>query len=63
MHKDDLIAALQKIEGNPEVYIAERTTEFDFGLANSARLKRITFGETPGGEILAEADVIVISEE
>lgn len=62
MHKEDLIKFLQGIDGNPEIYIEERVTEFRFGLVNSATLKEIEFSEDPGGEPIGKGVVIVISE-
>lgn len=63
MHKNDLIAILEKVEGNPEIYVDIRSTNFKYGLVNSAKVKTIKFSEEPGGVALAEDKVVVISEE
>lgn len=46
-----------------EVFVAERKTEFAYGLVNSARVMNINFMEDLDGEVLAQDDVLVIDEE
>lgn len=48
-----------------EVFMAERKTEFAYGLVNSVRRKEITFTEdpSPGSEVVATYEVIIIDEE
>lgn len=56
----------QKIEALPdnmEVFVAERKTEFTYGLVNSAEVKRINFMEEPDGKVLSKDDVLVLDEE
>jgi len=43
--------------------VAERKTEFTYGLVNSAFVKKINFMEEPDGEVLAQDDVLVLDEE
>jgi len=56
----------EKIENLPDsmdVFVAERKTEFTYGLVNSAFVKKIDFVEEPGGEVLAQDNVLVLDEE
>lgn len=46
-----------------DVFIAERKTEFTYGLVNSAFVKKINFVEEPDGEVLAQDNVLVLDEE
>lgn len=55
--------ALAKYPDDMEVFVAERKTEFAYGLVNSATVRRIKFMEEPDGESLAESDVVVLDEE
>jgi len=63
MNKEELIKKLQEIKGNPDIFIAERKTEFSYGLVNSIYLKKINLMEEPQGKVLARENVIVIDEE
>jgi hypothetical protein len=54
---------LSKYPDNMDVYLAERKTEFAFGLVNSAYTKEITFSEDEEGEPLAKDTVVVLDEE
>lgn len=46
------------------VFMAERKTEFDYGLINSVSTKRINFKEDPSDEeSLATEDVVILDEE
>ena len=63
MHKDELMKTLSEVEGNPEIYMDVRVTNFKYGLVNTAKVKKIRFSEQPDSEVLAEDHVIVISEE
>lgn len=56
----------EELENYPdtmEVFVAERKTEFDYGLVNSVYDKVINFKEDPGGETLARDRVLIIDEE
>lgn len=56
--------AQKLLEGeNLDVFVGERKTEFGYGLINSAQKKRIGFQEDVGDEIIAEDDVIILSED
>jgi hypothetical protein len=46
-----------------EVFVAERKTEFQYGLVNSAYAKEINFTEDPYGEILCRERVLILDEE
>lgn len=49
---------------NMEVFIAERKTEFTYGLVNSAYVKEIAFTEDVNDEdILATDRVLILDEE
>lgn len=59
----ELIKELQQYPQNMDVFVAERKTEFAYGLVNSASVKRIKFMEEPCGEALAAVEVVVLDEE
>ena len=46
-----------------DVFVAERKTEFTYGLVNSAFVKRINFVAEPDGEVLTNDNVLVLDEE
>jgi len=46
-----------------DVFVAERKTEFTYGLVNTISKKEIDFMEEPDGEVLSRDNVIVIDEE
>lgn len=48
---------------NLELFMAERKTEFTYGLVNSAYVKEINFKEDPDGEVLATDKVLILDEE
>lgn len=54
---------LNKYPDNMDVYMAERKTEFSFGLVNSAFSKEIYFSEDEEGEPLAKETVVILDEE
>lgn len=58
-----VIAELQKYPDNMEVFLAERKTEFDYGLVNSVSWKNIGMAEEPGEEPMAFEKVVIIDEE
>ena len=45
------------------VFMAERKTEFGYGLLNSVRCDEISFMEEPDGDPLATDTVIILDEE
>lgn len=64
MKAKQLIEELQKYPQDMDVFIAERKTEFAYGLLNSSRIQRINFKESPDDiEVLCREDVIVLDEE
>lgn len=46
-----------------ELFVAERKTEFSFGMVNSVFIKKINFMEDPNGPVLSKSEVIVLDEE
>ena len=59
----ELIEKLSQYPENMDVFIADRKTEFEYGLANSVYKKEINFTEDPNGEVLSTDNVIIIDEE
>jgi len=53
---------LSKYPDNMDVYVAERKTEFAYGLVNSVYEKVINFMEEPDGEVLSRDNVVVLDE-
>lgn len=45
------------------VFIAERKTEFSYGLLNSVSSKEIAFSESQESEVLATDTVVILDEE
>lgn len=55
---------LSKYPENMEVFMAERKTDFTYGLVNSVRRDEINFKEDPfDEEVLARDTVIILDEE
>ena len=55
---------LNKFPDHMEVFMAERKTEFAYGLVNSVRSDEINFIEDPyDDEVLARDTVIILDEE
>jgi hypothetical protein len=46
-----------------EVFMAERTTDFAYGLVNSAYVKVLDFSEAPDEKVLAQDSVLVLDED
>jgi len=64
MTKAEIIKALEPYPDNMDVFVAERKTEFAYGLVNSVYKKKINFKEDPDSdEILATGNVIIFDEE
>jgi len=53
---------LTKYPDNMDVFLAERKTEFDYGLLNSVRKEKINFMEEPDSKPLS-SDVVIILDE
>lgn len=45
-----------------DLFVAERRTEFAFGLVNSAYIKEIGFSEEPEDKPIAHEEVLVLDE-
>lgn len=54
---------LSKYPDNMEVFMAERKTEFTYGLLNSVTSNEIAFMESPGDEPLSRDTVVILDEE
>lgn len=59
----ELKEKIANLPDNMDVFVAERKTEFTYGLVNSASVKKINFMEEPNGEVLAQDNVLVLDEE
>lgn len=55
---------LSKYDPNMDVFVAERKTEFQYGLVNSCYIHTINFKENPSDEeALAREEVVILDEE
>lgn len=55
---------LEKHSDNMEIFMAERKTEFTFGLLNSVQQRKINFKESPDDEeVLASEMCLILDEE
>jgi len=62
----ELKEKIENLPDNMEVFIAERKTEFAYGLVNSAYVKEITFyeeGNESDEDVQAKDTVLIIDEE
>jgi hypothetical protein len=59
----DLKNILSTLPDDMDVFMAERKTEFTYGLLNSAKVKEIYFSEEPEDEPECYTDVLVLDEE
>ncbi len=60
----ELKEELQQYPDNMEVFVAERKTEFTYGLVNSVTCKKINFKEDPyDDEIMATVTCVILDEE
>ncbi|WCM42428.1 hypothetical protein MG290_01795 [Flavobacterium sp. CBA20B-1] len=59
----ELKEKIANLPDSMDVFVAERKTEFTYGLVNSAFVKMINFMEEPDGEVLAQDNVLVLDEE
>lgn len=60
----ELKEKLNKFPDNMEVFMAERKTEFTYGLLNSVKKDEINFKENPyDEEVLARDTVVILDEE
>lgn len=58
-----LIEKLSQYPENMEVFMADRKTDFAYGLLNSVRKQEINFMEEPNGKVLSKEDVVILDEE
>lgn len=63
MTKKDLIKALEPYPDNMDVFMAERTSDFAYGLLNSVSSREIPFMEEPDGPELSRDTVIILDEQ
>lgn len=63
MNVKQLKEELSKYPDTMEVFVAERKSEFAFGLVNSAYAKEISFHEDFEGKPIAYEAVIILDEE
>lgn len=54
---------LSKYPDNMDVFVADRKTEFAFGLVNSAYTKELSFHEDFEGKPIAFETVVILDEE
>lgn len=59
----ELKTELEKCPDHMDIYLAERTTDFTFGLLNGIKQQRVKFSEEPNGKAIASDKVIILSEE
>ena len=61
----ELKMELSKYPENMDVFIAERKTDFTFGLLNSVTKREVIFSEDPDyvTELNAKDDVLILDEE
>ena len=59
----ELKEKLAMMQDNMNVFVAERKTEFAYGLVNSAYVKEINFMEAPDGEAIYADKIVVLDEE
>ena len=58
-----LIEKLSEYPENMEVFIAERKSEFTYGILNSVSKQEINFMEEPNGEVLSSDEVVILDED
>ena len=63
MTKKELIEKLASFPDEMDVYVAERKTDFAYGLLDNVFAKNIIMQEEPGGKKLAIQKVIILDEE
>lgn len=54
---------LSKYPDNMDVYIAERKTEYYYGLLNSIKKEEIQFAEDPDGDVFPGKETVIILDE
>lgn len=59
----ELIKKLEHYPEDMEVFIAQRRTDFSFGLLNRVTHNEIDICETPNSEVLSSQEVVILDEE
>lgn len=54
---------LNEFPDHMDVYVAERVTDFRYGLVNSISVREINFCDESEGEVLATDKAVVLDEE
>ena len=62
MNVKQLKEELNKYPDHMDVFMAERKTEFAYGLLNSVTSDIINFTEEPGGEVLSSDKAVILDE-
>ena len=62
MNVKQLKTILQDLPDNMDVFVAERTTDFEYGLVENVYVDEVDFMEEPAGKVLATDTVLIISE-
>ena len=63
MNIKELKEKIKNLPDTMDVFLDQRLTDFTYGLANSAEVKKIDFMEEPEGEVLNSYECFVLSEE
>ena len=63
MNVKQLKEVIKDLPDHLDVFVAERKTEFTYGLVNTAKVQEINFMEEPDGEVLSRDEVFVLNEE
>jgi hypothetical protein len=63
MNIKQLKEKIANLPDSMEVFVAERKTEFTYGIVNTAYVQEIEFMEEPFGEPLAQAEVFILDED
>jgi hypothetical protein len=59
----ELRQQLEQYPDTMQVFMAERKTEFSYGLLNSVSKRKINFSEDPDSKPLAKEEVLILDEE
>lgn len=63
MNVKQLKEVIKDLPDHLDVFLAERKTEFEFGLVNTAKVREINFMDELNGEVLSRDKVLVLDEE
>jgi len=59
----ELIKRLEEMPQDMEVYMAERTSDFRYGLLSKVLKREIIFSEHCEGEVLSREEVVILDED